>query len=130
MSRVSYDGGKTFKVFEKPEDVTDLDAKRFLNVFLDRSVMAKNYNGDKMLTPVRTMIIPAANHVYDESKKHKYTSIATQQREVAKELLGTCGDVDFIVNLEQEIVLTVKCDTNPREPEYFVINNYDMTITI
>lgn len=130
MSRVSYDGGRTFKVFEKPEDVNDTDAHRFLKTFMDKSVMANNYNGDKMLTPVRVMIIPVTDRIGKEMAKHRYWSLATHMREAAKDLLGLCGDVDFIADLGMEMVFTVKCDTNPKEPEYFVVDGCDTTITL
>ena len=130
MSRVSYDGGRTFKVFEKPEDVKDVDAHKFLKTFMDKSVMARNYNGDKMLTPVRVMIIPVTDRIGKEMAKHRYWSLATHMREAAKDLLGLCGDVDFIADLGMETVFTVKCDTAPCEPEYFVVGGCDTMITL
>lgn len=130
MSRVSYDGGRTFKVFERPEDVKDTDAHKFLKTFMDRSVMARNYNGDKMPTSVRTMIIPVTDRIGKEMAKHRYWSLATHMREAAKDLLGLCGDVDFIADLGMETVFTVKCDPPAVEPEYFVVGGCDTTITL
>ena len=130
MSRVSYDGGRTFKVFNAPDDVTDRDASMFLKTFLDRSVMAKNYNGDKMLTPVRVMIMPTTSRIGKEMKKHRYWSLATHMREGAKDLLGLCGDVDFVADLGMERTFTVKCAPPSIEPEYLVMDDCDTTITI
>lgn len=130
MSRVSYDGGKTFKVFEKPEDVNDTDAHKFLKTFMDRSVMARNYNGDKMPTPVRVMIIPVTDRIGKEMKKHRYWSLATHMREAAKDLLGLCGDVDFVADLGMERTFTVKCAPPSIEPEYFVMDDCGLVITI
>lgn len=129
MSRVSYDGGRTFKVFNAPEDVNDTDAHKFLKTFLDRSVMANNYNGDKMLTPVRVMIIPVTDRIGKEMRKHRYWSLATHMREAAKDLLSLCGDVDFVVNLGMESTFTVKCDHIGYD-EYFVMDDCDTTITL
>ena len=64
-----------------------------------------------------------------EAGKHRYWSLATHMREGAKDLLGLCGDVDFIADLGMERTFTVKCDPIGYD-EYLVMDDCDTTITL
>lgn len=132
MSRVSYDGGETFKKFRKPEDVTTKDVRMFLKWFQDWKTKVPNplHKHDHDEDPetefdvrrelVRIMSESPGNviRLCDWSADGKSISIPAG---AVRSLLVRCGDIDFICDIRFMGTWTVVA--KPLDPVYTVMHN-------